>query len=177
MDPWQIATVIFGVGLDLLGVTLTGVGLFFTWRDHALGEEFFPAMWSEVKELARRLARRPRSVVVHGATATGTIEFSGHAHGVVGLRADATVEERIGQLKEELDRVSGAVAKAQHEAEQARKLAAKYAQELGERLDRLDEDVRDRLREQTLRGLPLAILGLMLTGVGTAIQLAATIAG
>ncbi len=172
MDPWQIVAS-FGVGLDLLGITLTGVGLYFTWHDHALGEAFLPAMWSEVKDVASRLARRPGPTIIRGGMAMeGSGEFSGYGHGVMPFPPDATVEDQITQLKEQLDNLGGAVAKAQHDADRAHRVADKHAQRLGERVDTLDADVRDRLREQTLRGLPLAVLGLVLTGLGTVLQLA-----
>lgn len=175
MNAWEIAATSAGAGLDLFGLALTGIGLFFTWQDHAAGEPFLPAMWAEFTGLVSRLAQRRRRVTTTVGTAWGLAEVTGHVHGVVGFPPGATVEQQILQLKEELDRVSAHAARAVFETEQIRKQVTRFRDETSERLNNLDADVRERLREQTLRGLPLAVLGLALTFVGTLAQVAATL--
>jgi hypothetical protein len=165
----------FGVAVELFGLTLTGVGLFHTWRDHAEGQPFWPAVRTEFSDWLRRVAGRPRPVAITGGIALGRLEFSGSAHGVRPWDLAATIEGQMAQLRDKVDSISAEASRAHFAAEEVRKALDRRARALEEDLAALRTDLSGRLRAQVLHGLPLAVLGVILAGSGTLIQFLAAI--
>lgn len=160
-----------GVLVEVVGVSLTAFGIAQTWRDHAGGDSFWAALGHDLRRLLDSVLRRkPPAVQGSVATLLPSMTALGHATVSVSLPPDSTIEEKLDQLKQEVNRAAAIAGQAKAAAGRNAKNLEKVEERLSQQISRVQADTSSRLRQLTLEGLPLAVLGLVVSALGTLIQ-------
>lgn len=147
--------------------------------------------WDEGESLAERIfgpvirfvwvnvLRRksgPRTVHLAAADLAIGVDF-GSVVVSRGLRTDAPLADQVQQIKQEADQAARAAAAAQAAADRALAVIERTR----EYVDRQDVAVQDSLRESSRRqavdGVPVAVVGLVFTALGTLVQYVAGFLG
>jgi hypothetical protein len=151
-----------GMGLQLIGVTLMGIGL----RDTRLAFEDQPTTWEGIKLW---WAGRPRFKPQHLALeARGTMMAMGgmSAHANVTTGPSATLEQRVATLEREHAALSDEVGKLGKEIQQkVAELSNAMAVERSER-QQADKGFKQQLKKAIAEGLPLARVGAICFFIG-----------
>jgi hypothetical protein len=167
---WQGFVLSVGALLELSGLGVAGFGLTRTWRQHAPNASLIRAIRAEIVGELKRMVRRPPAVTGVMAVSELSVDMSASGHVAKSFTMGATVEQRIEQLKHEVDEASAQAAKANHLVEDLRHDLTKTTDALRADIDNLSGDVKERVRSEALDGLPLAVFGLGLAVLGAAFQ-------
>ena len=120
---------------------------------------------------AALLRQRPRGVE-HHLSADAAVMSEGSATAIVtrGLRTDAPLDEQVQQVKRETDEARIAAAAAQAAADRALAAVERTRAYVDQRDAAVQAAINDRARTETVEGIPLAVVGLAATALGTALQ-------
>lgn len=175
MSPTVIVVTIIAGVLQIGGLITAAVDLGQTWArqpgEHPSlpGRIFRPLLlfiWTKV-------FRRPWKVDLHVAdvmlSADGLSSATGTA--TVGLRTDAPLAEQIAQLKSEVDGARIRADQAYAESAALRVALEQHRRATTVSLDHLRTEMQDWVRQQSAEAVPLAVVGLSATALGTLIQL------
>lgn len=176
---------LIGMGVEAVGVLLTGYGFLKTWRefgDEGLIRDARPLLAASAAarraaqaadSLFRRLTRRPRNVVVGAGAAHLTVTGSVHARGVVGfrpldpkLRTRDAIVELDRRVRDVIDRLGTEAGRREDADNEVRA----YAENIDKRLDELRGELDSQGKRIAVGGLRVAFSGLALVFVGLGLQ-------
>jgi hypothetical protein len=174
MSGWELGLATAGVVFQVLGLAAVAAGVGKTWAENAeAGDSLVERIAGPpIRFVWRKVFRQASHAVVHRGSADGVVLAEGEASGVVtrGLAADASPADQLSQVKAEVD---AAWLKA-HSAQAVGERALKGIERLQLYVDKQDVAVQDglksQMRKQAADGVPLAVVGLAATGVGTLLQ-------
>jgi hypothetical protein len=168
---------LLGLGLQLGGIVVTATGLWRTWREHAGGNarlrdelvKPYQIALQRAETLLRKLMRRPARRTVE-VSAAGTALATGRATVTRGWAAlpktwrasHALIDQRLNELRRELDEIDARVADVKDEAQG-------IAAQVSETERRLEEQDK----AMAVSGIPLAVHGLIYVGAGIGVQILA----
>jgi hypothetical protein len=173
-----------GIALEVVGLAITGVGLWGTWREFAPPNEpflrpvveptrrFLTVARVSVETLTRRLLRRPPRPIVIGV---GSVQAHASAFGRASVRigygalsndVQAALAELHGRTQELMDMLAKTGERLADESEAREKAVTAMREELGRSFSRLEA------REQRIAvgGIRLQSLGLLLVAFGLILQ-------
>jgi hypothetical protein len=164
---------VVGFLVEALGLTLAAVGLRRTWKANTDGREpLWPWLGKCADFVLYRVLRRRRTPVTITASgsAHGHSSVSGSVYGHTPLNDGMTVDQKIEAVQsnalsalKSAAQAQGAVAKEQREREQA-------LNGLAERLSGTEAELRSYAKRLVVDGIPMAIGGLAVIGLGLLIQ-------
>jgi hypothetical protein len=165
--------VVAGFLFEAFGLILTAVGLWRTWKANTDGREpMWPWLRQCVDFLLHNVLRRTPSAGTISASGSGTSHFTGTASGYAyqSLNDEMTLDQKIETVQanalsalESAAQARAAVAKEQREREVALK-------SLEARLSSTEAEFRDYAKRLVVDGIPMAIGGLAVVGLGLLIQ-------
>jgi hypothetical protein len=174
-----------GIGLEVLGLMVTAVGIRTTWHANAQGDPFARPVAEAVKRagwwlntrLPQRL-RRTRSSSVHPASGSAEAKFGfvGVGIGWAPLPKDLPVDQALARLDERIRDVDSRYQKADHAIQARLEDQRRRDDELGDRIEQLAGQVQETARLLRVEGLRGQAAGIGLLAVGLVLQTVAQVA-
>jgi hypothetical protein len=174
MTGWELGLQTAGIVFQVVGLVAVAVGIWAAWSENAAPDDNLLTrivdrplrfVWVNV------LRRRPRPTVVQLGLAE-EIELT-DAVSVVkirGLDPNGTTEDQLRQIKSEADQAWMKANEATAGVEQVRKSLDRLAAYVDRQDAAVQTAVKDRARMETVDGIPLAVVGLVATALGTVLQ-------
>lgn len=167
------ALFVIGFVIEAAGLTLTAIGLWRTWRANTDGRE---PLWPWLRRcsdfLLYKVLRRKREPITL-SVGTGRIGHRAGSATVYGhqpLSDEMTIDQKIEAVQanalsalDSAARAHSAVGKERSEREHALK-------GFEERISGTEADLRDYAKRLVVDGIPMAVSGLVVTGVGLLVQ-------
>jgi hypothetical protein len=168
----MMTLIVLGFVVEATGLCLTARGLWRTWRANSSGHDFL-APWARrvVNWLLHSLLRRPHpaTTIRLNATLPG-VEAAFHGHAFQTFRDDSTIEERVDIAQANaLSALQAASTANSAIAAERRERQTGHAQ-LDQRIASTESDVTAFARSLVVDGIPLAVTGLGLAGLGLLLQ-------
>jgi hypothetical protein len=162
-----------GYILEVCGLLIAAYGLRKTYRENADGRPFL-ADWPWLMRLMERVtggqhvARGSGSATLPGMTGSGA--------GIAPLRLDpaATIDDKLAALVEHSNRALAEAVGARAAVDVEGRKRRRAVEGLKARMGTLEEGARAYTRRVLVAGVPMAIVGLFLAGLGLLLQGLAT---
>lgn len=171
--------IILGFGFEALGLAIAAQGLWKTWEANAAGRDFLsPRARQAVNWVRYSLLRQRRPVVTIGLNATlqpMEATFSSYTHQEID--EGMTTDERLSVVQANALAALRAAANAQATADTERKAREREVARVEERLDGTERRMTEFAQTLVVDGIPLAVGGLGLVGVGLLLQTVASLLG
>jgi hypothetical protein len=168
-----------GIGLEVVGLLVTGRGIWTTWRANAQGELMTAPVVNVAKRvgwwlndrLPPRLRRgRVRQLEVHDSLTISESSTVGLATGWSPLSPDLTIEEALAELDTRISQVAATHQAADHAIHQRLEELGRHDGELGTRIDQVEAQVQETARLLRVEGLRVQAVGVGLIAVGLMLQ-------
>jgi hypothetical protein len=170
---------VIGFVVEVIGLALTGFGLWQTWESNAEGRDFLPPrLRAAVNWVKHSVLRRPRpgvTVSLNAQLPAWEVALGGHAYASV--RDDMTIEEKLNVVHANAISAIEAAARANQAAERERRERERALARFDERFRATEQTLTSFARGLVVDGIPLAVLGLGLAVVGLTLQTVGSLLG